>query len=251
MENKVFFIGAGPGSLDYLTLKGKRKLGECYLVFAPNIYTKTFKSVLKGKKVLEPFQYLFEEVVAIVNEEIKKAPVAFLLPGDETVFSPFQPFIDYYGERAEVIPGVGAVNGAAAVLKKTLDLPNVSNTIVLTSSRSLKSTFEEHDFLTFARKDATLVLYMNHIPLEILTEKLKPVMGEDCPIAIVYKVSLPEEEVVTGTLKNISKKVKRDYFENKKEPSMAIVIIGYVLKKIATKKSWDYRKRHIWDKRKR
>lgn len=249
MENKVYFIGAGPGSLDYLTLKGMKKLKECDIVFAPNIYKKTFKKVLKGKIVLEPFQYLFQEIVDIVNEKIKTGSVAFLLPGDETVFSPFQPLIDYFGGLAEVVPGVGTVNGAAAILKKTLDLPNVSNTIVLTSSRSLKSAFEDHDFLSFARRDVTLVLYMNHIPLEILTEKLKPAMGDNCPIAIVYKVSLPEEEFVIGTLKNITKKVKKDYFENKREPSMAIIIIGHVLRKIATKRSWDYRKRHLWDKR--
>lgn len=250
MENKVYFIGAGPGSMEHLTLLGKKLIKECKLVFAPNIYVKNFNSILKRKKILEPFQYTFKEIVEIVDNALKQSSVAFLLPGDETVFSPFQPFIDYYKEKAFVVPGVGTLNGAAALLKKTLDLPNVSNTIVLTSSRSLKATFEEHDFLSFARKDATLVLYMNHIPLNILTQKLIPVMGEDCPIAIVYKVSLPEEEFVSGTLKNINKKVKRDYFESKKEPSMAIVIIGYVLNKVATKKSWDYRKRHIWDKRK-
>ncbi len=250
MEHKVYFIGAGPGSVDYLTLIGKKRIKECELVFAPNIYQKTFAKLLKGKTVKEPFQYLFDEIVKMVDKQLEKSPVAFLLPGDETVFSPFQPFIDYYGDRAVVIPGVGAVNGAAALLKKTLDLPKVSNTIVLTSSRSLKATFEEHNFIDFARKDTTLVLFMNHIPLETLTEKLIPLMGENCPIAIVYKVSLPEEEFVTGTLKNISKKVKKDYFNSKKEPSMALVIIGYVLKARATKRSWDYRKKHIWDKRK-
>lgn len=249
MENKIYFIGAGPGAYDYLTLRGKNCLKRSKLVFAPNVFKKTFAPILRGKKILEPFQYFFDELVKIIDDQLKESSVAFLLPGDETVFSPFQPFIDYYEEKAEVIAGVGALNGAAALLKKTLDLPNVSNTIVLTSSRSLKSTFEEHDFLNFARKDATLVLYMNHIPLEELTSKLIPIMGEDCPIAIVYKVSLPEEEFVLGTLKNISKKVKRDYFESSKEPSMAIVIIGYVLKSTATKSSWDYRKRHIWDLR--
>lgn len=251
MQNKVFFIGAGPGAYDYLTLRGKNYLKGCQLVFAPNIYRETFSKLLKGKKVLEPFDYFFKEIVEIIDEQLKKSSVAFLLPGDETVFSPFQPLIDYYGKTAEVVAGVGAVNGAAALLKKTLDLPNVANTIVLTSSRSLKSTFEEHDFLSFARKDVTLVLYMNHIPLEILTKMLIPVMGDNCPIAIIYKVSLPEEEVVIGTLKNIIKKVKKDYFDSKKEPSMALVIIGHVLDKIATKKSWDYRKRHLWDKRKK
>jgi len=251
MQNKVYFIGAGPGAYDYITLRGKNCLKKCELVFAPNVYKKTFARLLKGKNVLEPFDYFFNEIVSIVDEQLKKSPVAFLLPGDETVFSPFQPLIDYYGKTSEVIAGVGAVNGASALLKKTLDLPNVSNTIVLTSSRSLKSTFEEHDFLSFARKDVTLVLYMNHIPIETLTEKLIPVMGSNCPIAIVYKVSLPEEEVVCGTLKNIAKKLKKNYFETKNEPSMAMIIIGYVLNRIATKKSWDYRKRHLWDKRKK
>ncbi len=251
MKHKIYFIGAGPGGLEHLTLLGLEKLKASKYIFAPNIYRQTYEKVLKNKQVYEPFDYLFNDLVKMVDKLREKSPVSFLMPGDDTVFSPFQPFIDYYKDECEVIPGVGVVNAASAILKKTLDLPNVSNTIVLTSTRSLKSTFEEHNFLYFAKKDVTLVLYMNHIPLEELTKRLIPVMGENCPIAILYKISLPEEEIVKGTLKNICKKVKKDYFESSREPSMAMVIIGYVLNSKATKKSWDYRKKHIWDKRKK
>lgn len=251
MKNKIYFIGAGPGGEQHLTLLGLKKLKESKYVFAPNIYRITFKKLLKNKVVYEPFDYLFDEMINLVEKLRKDSPVSFLLPGDDTVFSPFQPFIDYFRDECEVIPGVGVVNSASAILKKTLDLPNISNTIVLTSTRSLKSTFEDHDFMHFVRKDVTLVLYMNHIPLKELTDRLTPVLGENCPIAILYKISLPEQEVVKGTLKNIHKKVKKDYFDNSKEPSMAMIIIGYVLNSKAKKSSWDYRKKHIWDKRKK
>lgn len=249
--NKIFFIGAGPGSCEHLTLKGMKCLKISEVVFAPNIYQITYKDLLKGKKIYDPMDYLFKDLKKIIEEHISSTNICFLLPGDETVFSPFQPIIDYYNDVSELIPGVGVVNASSALLKKTLDLPNVSNTIVLTSSRSLKSTFEDHNFTKFLSKDITLVLFMNHIPLDELTKRLIPYMGEKCPIAIVYKVSLPEEELVIGTLKDITKKVKRDYFESKKEPSMALVIVGYVLGKRATIKSWDYRKKMIWDKRKK
>lgn len=249
--NKIFFIGAGPGNCEHLTMKGLECLKKSKVVFAPNIYKITYKKFLKGKIVYDPMDYLFKDLKKIIEEHIKSYNICFLLPGDETVFSPFQPIIDYYSNISEVIPGVGVVNASSALLKKTFDLPNVSNTIVLTSSRSLKTTFEDHNFTKFLSKDITLVLFMNHIPLKELTERLIPYMGANCPIAIVYKVSLPEEEVVVGTLKNITKKVTKDYFESKKEPSMALIIVGYVLGKKATIKSWDYRKKEIWDKRKR
>jgi len=251
MKNKIYFIGAGPGGVEHLTMLGLEKIKASKYVFAPNIYKQTFKKILKNKDIFDPFDYLFNDLVKMVEELRKKSPVSFLMPGDDTVFSPFQPLIDYYREECEVIPGVGVVNAASAILKKTLDLPNISNTIVLTSTRSLKSAFEEHDFLYFAKKDVTLVLYMNHIPLDELTKRLIPVMGENCPIAILYKISLPEQEVIKGTLKNICKKVRKDYFDSSKEPSMAMIIIGYVLNSKATKTSWDYRKKHIWDKRKK
>ncbi len=251
MKHKIYFIGAGPGSPEHLTLYGLKKLKESRYVFAPNIYRKTFQKYLKGKEVYEPFDFLFHEIVNLVNKFLEKSSIAFLLPGDETVFSPFQPFIDYFKQDCEVIPGVGVVNAASALLKKTLDLPNVANTIVLTSTRSLKAAFEDHDFMQFVKRDVTLVLYMNHIPLEELTKRLIPVMGENCPIFILYKISLPEQEIISGTLKNICKKVKKDYFSSVKEPSMAMILIGYVLNKRAKKSSWDYRKKHIWDKRKK
>lgn len=248
--NKIFFIGAGPGSCEHITLKGLKCLKKSNVVFAPNIYKITYQKFLKDKIVYDPMDYLFRDLKKIIEKHILDSNISFLLPGDDTVFSPFQPIIDYFYDISEVIPGVGVINASSALLKKTFDLPNVSNTIVLTSSRSLKATFEDHNFTRFLSKDVTLVLFMNHIPLHILVEKLTPYLGPDCPIAILYKVSLPEEEVVLGKLKNITKIVKKDYFDSKKEPSMALIVVGYVLGKKATLKSWDYRKKEIWDKRK-
>jgi precorrin-4/cobalt-precorrin-4 C11-methyltransferase len=251
MKYKIYFIGAGPGGLEHLTLLGKQCIKECGLIFAPNIYRETFSPLLKGKKILDPFNLYFDEVVKIVDENREKYPVAFLLPGDGAVFSPFQSFIDYFADEAVTVPGVGIVNAASAALKRTFDLPDVANTIVLTSTRSLKAAFEEHDFLSFARKDVTLVIYMNHIPLPELIKRLIPKMGKDCPIAILHKLSLPEEEIIIGTLENITGKVKKDYFQDRKEPSMAMIIVGHVLKKKAKKSSWNFRKKNIWEKRER
>lgn len=248
-SHPVFFIGAGPGALHHLTLQGRDCIRKSRLVLAPNIYRDTFKPVLRGKTVVEPFMFLFDEIVALIDAHRAEAPVSVLLPGDNAVFSPFQPLVDHYGVEGVVIPGVGTFNAAAAELRKTMDLPNVANTTVLTSTRSLKAAFEDHDFMRYARPDASLVLFMNHIPLPELTARLIPAMGKDCPIAIIYKVSMPDQEVVRGTLATIARKVRKDYFESSRKPSMALVIIGHVLKARAARREWDYRKKQIWDKR--
>ncbi len=250
-KHNIFFIGAGPGDPRHITMEGLNCLKKSKVIFAPNIYKVTYKKYLRSKIIYDPLDYLFKDLKKLIEEHIKESDISFLLPGDETVFSPFQPIIDHYKDIAVVVPGVGIVNAASALLKKTLDLPNVSNTIVLTSSRSLKTSFEDHNFTRFLGRDMTLVLFMNHIPIQELTERLIPHMGEDCPIAILYKISLPEQEIIEGTLKNINQKVKKDYFNSTKEPSMALIIAGHVLKKKATAKSWDYRKIKIWDKRKK
>ncbi len=250
-NHHIYFIGAGPGDPKHLTIQGLNCLKKSKVVFAPNIYKTTYKKYLRNKIVYDPMDYLFKDLKKLIDHYLKDADISFLLPGDETVFSPFQPLIDYYREVATVVPGVGVVNAASALLKKTLDLPSVSNTIVLTSSRSLKTSFEDHNFTRFLGRDMTLVLFMNHIPLQELTERLIPYMGANCPIVILYKISLKEEEIIEGTLKNITNIVQKDYFTSTKEPSMALVIVGYVLKKRATIKSWDYRKINIWDKRKK
>lgn len=248
--NKVYFIGAGPGDPEFLTLKGARVLAECRAVFAPTPYEQTFAAHLAGKTVLVPFDYYFAELLERIDEFLKAGSVAFLVPGDLTFYSPFQGLIDALGERAEVIPGVGTANAASARLKRTLDLPGVCKSAVILSPRTLGDRPEDPKLIDFARPGSTLLIYMNNIPLPDLVAELRQGYGVNVPIAIIHRLCLPGEEIVLGTLDDIVAQVgERDFFNlqvKTKRPALTLVLVGETLAAREDGTWWDYRRDNIW-----
>lgn len=249
-ERRVYFIGAGPGDPELLTVRGARLLAGCRAVFAPTPFEQTFASHLRGKTVLVPFDFYFRELIERIEALLAEGDVAFLIPGDLTFYSPFQAVIDFLGSRAEIVPGVGTANAASAVLKKTLDLPEVCNRAILASPRTLGDSPGAPTLRELAAPGVTLLIYMNNIPLPELAAQLRDGYGRNVPIALLHRLGLPGEEIVTGTLDDIVEKVgERDYFELsglKKRPALTLVIAGETLGATVDKTWWDWRRENIW-----
>lgn len=248
--SRVYFIGAGPGDPDLLTLKGAQLLAASHAVFAPTPFEQTFAVHLVGKTVLVPFDFYFAELLDRIDELGTEGDVAFLVPGDLAFYSPFQALVDVLGERAVVIPGVGTANAAAAWLKKTLDLPGVCNRAVLASPRTLGDGEGAPTLTELAAPGVTLLIYMNNIPLPELAAQLKAGYGKSVPIAILHRLGLPGEVVVTGTLDDIVGKVGgRDFFNLSVptgRPALTLVITGETLAATVDGTWWDWRRDHIW-----
>lgn len=250
--NRVCFLGAGPGDPGLLTLRAAERLRTCELVYAPQPFETTFAPLLSGKTVRAPFSYYFAELVAEIEAHLASGSVAFLVPGDLTFYSPFQALVDHFGDRAEVIAGVGTANAAAAYLKRTLDLPDVCNRAVIASPRTLG----DDGALTLAELAApgvTLLIYMNNLPLVDLVAQLRDGYGEPVPIALLHRLGLPGEEVFVGTLDDIETQVgDRDLFNLNsvdKRPSLTLVVAGNTLNGRVDGSWWDYRREHIWQYR--
>jgi precorrin-4/cobalt-precorrin-4 C11-methyltransferase len=248
--SRVYFIGAGPGDPELLTLKGASLLARCHAVFAAQPYEQTFAAHLAGKTLLVPFDFYFQELMVRVEELLREGDVAFLVPGDLTFYSPFQALIDALGERAEVVPGVGTANAASAWLKKTLDLPGVCNRAILASPRTLGDEPGSPTLRQLAAPGVTLLIYMNNLPLAELAAELRAGYGKSVPIAILHRLGLPGEEVVTGTLDDIAHKVgDRDFFNlagPTRRPSLTLVVVGETLTATVDGTWWDWRREHIW-----
>ncbi|PLX98967.1 MAG: hypothetical protein C0623_10900 [Desulfuromonas sp.] len=248
-SSKVYFIGAGPGSPDLLTLQASRVLASCHSVFVPPPYEETMAEHLLGKKIEIPFTYTFEELLGRIEELLDQGDVGFLVPGDLTFYSPFQPFVDALAGRAVVVPGVGTANAASACLGKTLDLPDVSSRAVIVSPRTLGDDGSE-SIRNLAAPGVTLLIYMNNIPLSDLVADLRYGYRSNVPIAILHKLCLPGEEVVVGRLDDIVEKVAgRDYFNldsRDKRPALTLVVVGETLMTTATGDWWNYRHENIW-----
>lgn len=251
--NRVYFLGAGPGDPELLTLRAARLLGECPVVYAPEPFEQTFAAHLMGKTTLIPFNYYFNELLELIELQLKSGPVAFLVPGDLTFYSPFQSLVDALGTRAVVVPGVGTANAAAARLKKTLDLPAVCNRAILASPRTLGDGPGVPTMRDLASPGVALLIYMNNIPLAELVEQLRAGYGRSVPIAILHRLDLPGEVVVQGTLDDIVAKVGgRDFFNlagPDRRPALTLVLVGESLDARTDGSWWDHRRDHIWKTR--
>ncbi len=248
--NRAYFLGAGPGDPDLLTLRAARLLADCAVVYAPTPFEETFAAHLEHKTVLVPFNYYFRELLDLVDLQLESGSVAFLVPGDLTFYSPFQSLVDALGDRAVVVPGVGTANAAAAHLKKTLDLPAVCNRAILASPRTLGDTPGAPTMGELAAPGVTLLIYMNNIPLPELAAQLRTGYGRSVPIAILHRLGLPGEEVVQGTLDDIVGKVgDRDFFNlagPDRRPALTLVLVGESLAAVTDGRWWDHRREHIW-----
>jgi precorrin-4/cobalt-precorrin-4 C11-methyltransferase len=248
--NCVYFLGAGPGDPELLTLRAARLLADCPVVYAPTPFEMTFAGRLQGKHVLIPFDYYFRDLLEQIDRQLRSGSVAFLVPGDLSFYSPFQALVDALGDRAVVVPGVGTANAAAAYLKKTLDLPGVCNRAILASPRTLGDGPGAPTLGDLAAPGVTLLIYMNNIPLPELVAQLRSGYGGNVAIAIAHRLGRPGEEVVQGHLDDIVEQVgDRDFFNLNspdRRPALTLVLVGESLDAEAGGRWWDHRRDHIW-----
>jgi len=124
----------------------------------------------------------------------------------------------------EIVPGVSAVSASAAYLGKELTLSGVSQTLILTRYEG-KTPFPERERLpSLAQSGATLAIHLGVTRIHKIVEELLPFYGEDCPVAVCYRTTWPDEDKVTGTLKDIVQKVR-----DKKFTRTSLILVGPVL----------------------
>ena len=250
MSHQIYFLGAGPGDPELLTRRAERLLKECRVVYLPPMYDQTFAEFLEGKELFVPFEYYFSDLIKQIKSQLSSGPVAFLVPGDLTFYSPFQALVDVLGPLAVVVPGVGSANAASALLKKTLDLPGVCSRAILASPRTLGDGPDAPTMGDFAAPGVSLLIYMNNVPLPELVAQLREGYGKDTPLALAHRVGLPDEEVVVATLDTIVATVgSRDYFNldsPNPRPALTLILVGESLTAEADPAWWDYRRDNIW-----
>jgi precorrin-4/cobalt-precorrin-4 C11-methyltransferase len=242
---KVWFIGAGPGDPDLLTLAGARHLGRSRTVYVFSPFDQTFAGLLAGKTVCNPFDYRFAELLALLEEQLAAGDVAFLVPGDLTFFCPFQALVDALGERAEVVPGVSTANAAAAFLKRTLNLSGSCTRTVIVSPRVLEETPGAPGLAELAAPGVTMIIYMNHLALPDLVATLRAGYGAPVPIVLVHRLGFEGQQVLSGTLDDIVSSAEGCGIFTGREQSgrsaLTLVIVGETLTAPAASDWWDER----------
>lgn len=250
-DTPVYFIGAGPGAAHFLTLQAVDCLRRCPVVYLMPPYDQTLQDHLAGKQLRNPFAQPFEGLIAQIEQDRQQGPVAFLLPGDLSFYCPFQPIIDRVGAAAQVIAGVGVANAASAALRRCLNQTETTDRIVLTSTRMLQEQGGP-SLETLIDPRATLILYMNKLPLPQLVAALKKGYAADVPLALLSRIGLPDEKILLSTTDRIEQDVDdSDPFglTDRSRPNLTLVVAGPSLAGDADHLWWNRQYETVWKER--
>ena len=238
MRGRIYFIGSGPGDPALMTIKGMELLKSASLVLVPGFFKETYAEYLRGKEWFDPFDYYHADLVARVDGCLDSGRDAvFMIPGDLAIFSPVQSLIDYFKDSAVVVPGVSSMNAASAALRRTFDLPGVSHSTIATSPKTITGT--KDTIAELSKHQSTMVLFMNNKSPEALSAELSEGYEKKTPVAVVYNISLPSQEVLMTTVGNIKNDVD-GRFED--EDVFKLVIVGKALTASEDPSWWNRRK---------
>lgn len=232
MGNIVYFIGAGPGDAELITVKGARLLREtAVVVYAGSLVDRELvRTYAPEARVWDSSGMTLEETTQVLVEAAIDGKQAVRLhTGDPSIYGAIQEQmmeLDRAGVAYEVVPGVTSAFAASAALKQELTLPEVSQTVVITRLEGRTPVPERERLTEIARIGATLVIYLSVSMIDrVVEDLLQGAYSPDTPAAVVYRASWPDETVVEGTLADIAGKVAAAGIDRQ-----AIILVGDVLR---------------------
>jgi precorrin-4/cobalt-precorrin-4 C11-methyltransferase len=203
----VHFIGAGPGAADLITVRGRDLIARCPVcLYAGSLVPKAILDYCPADaRVVDTAPMSLDEIVAEYLAATKAGlDVARLHSGDLSIWSALGEQtrrLDALGVPYTVTPGVPAFAAAAAALRRELTLPEVAQSVVLTRTPGRASAMPPKETLAaFAATRATLAIHLSVHILKQSVAELLPAYGADCPAAVVYRASWPEEKIIRGPL---------------------------------------------------
>ena len=211
----VYFIGAGPGDPELLTLKAARLIAACPVcLYAGSLVPEAVVAgAPAGARVLDTAPMTLDDTHAeILAAHAKGQDVARVHSGDPSLYGAIAEQIRRLkadGIAYQIIPGVPAYVAAAAALGQELTIPEVAQSLVLTRM-SMKSTAMPagETLENFAKSGTTLVIHLGIRALREIERQLVRFYGPDCPVAVVYRVGWPDQVILRGTLSDIHAKVR-------------------------------------------
>ena len=231
----VHFIGAGPGAADLITVRGMALIRACPVVLyagslvPPEIVAEAGAEAGEGAHVVDTAPMTLDQIIGEMRAaQAEGLDVARVHSGDPSLFGAIgeqMRRLDDLGIFYDVTPGVPAYAAAAAAMATELTLPEVSQTVILTRTSVRSSDMPDgEDLATLGRSGATLAIHLSVNNLGPVVRDLIPHYGEDCPVAVAYRVSWPDEKIIRGTLLDIRGKVKAAGITR-----TALILVGRVL----------------------
>ena len=224
----IYFIGAGPGAADLITVKGKELLEKCDLcIYAGSLVNPDLLKYCKPECVIMNSAHMtLEEVIAAMVPAAQAGKLVVRLhTGDPSVYGAHREQIDLlrgYNLDYEIVPGVSSFCAAAAALKAEYTLPNVSQSVIITRMVGRTPLPPRQKIADYAAHNATMVIFLSAGMLEKLSSELiKGGYTAETPAAIVYKASWPDQMVVRCTVGTLAENAAK-YGINK----TALITVG-------------------------
>lgn len=227
----VYFIGAGPGAPDLITVRGQRLIERCPVcLYAGSLVPEEIiKSAPKGAHILNTAAMNLDEIIAEIETADKAGKdIARVHSGDPSIYGAIGEQIRRLKALAidfEIVPGVPAFAAAAAAIGTELTLPEISQSIILTRTAMKSSPMPQGEELeNLGKSGATLAIHLSIRNLAYVQRALIPHYGADCPVVVAYRVSWPDQQIVRCTLAEVKQKARE-----RKLTRSALVLVGPVL----------------------
>lgn len=210
----VYFVGAGPGDPELITIKGKRIVDQAdVIIYAGSLVN---KEILVGHKeealIYNSASMNLEEVLEVMEKAFMECKqVARVHTGDPAIYGAIKEqmdALDVMGITYEVIPGVSSFSGAAAAIKKEFTLPGVSQTVILTRIEGRTPVPGKESLDSLAKHQASMAIFLSIGMIDKVVKQLSKNYPIATPIAVIQKATWEDEKIVIGTLETIAELVK-------------------------------------------
>jgi len=216
----ISFVGAGPGDVDLITVKGRKLISEADMViYAGSLVSRAHLGFCKADcEIHNSATMTLEEVIEVMEKSYaRQKSVVRLHTGDPTIYGAIREQMDELDKRGityQVVPGVSSFTGACAAIGKEFTLPGVSQTVILTRMEGRTPVPEKEDLELLASHGASMAIFLSVKEIKKVADKLARGYGRwDVPVAVVYKATWEDQKIVRGTLRDIGERVREEGIE--------------------------------------
>lgn len=211
--NPIYFIGAGPGDPELITVKGQRLLTQAdVIIYAGSLVNPQLLHGLSAKIYNSAGMDLDEIIEVMITAHGNNKNVVRLHTGDQAIFGAIKEQmvrLDLAHIPYEVVPGVSSAAATAAALKAELTLPEVSQTVIITRQAGRTPVPEKEQLRLLASHQATMLIFLSVGMMKTVMDELRAGGYPDStPVAVVEKASWPEQKIVQGSIATIAAMVQ-------------------------------------------
>jgi len=227
---KVYIVGAGAGNLEWLTVQADRLIRQARIcIYAGSLVNPQIVDLLPDNcERYDSARMCLDEIVAIYAEaRARDVDVIRLHTGEPSIYGAIGEQMNALAELGidfEMIPGISAFQAAAAALQCELTAPGIAQTVILTRTAGRTPLPPEQELSRLSQHKATLCIYLSTENIALICEQLRPFYGDECPAAVVYHASWPDQQIIRGTLLTLHSLVDKTGITR-----TALILVGQAL----------------------